>query len=681
VSKYNFINRELSWLSFNHRVLQEARDPNVPVFEKIKFMAIFSSNLDEFYRVRVASLRNLLALKRKTQKKLEFDPVWLLKKIFKSVDAQQEELGTIYRNIVLEELAENLIYIINESQLDSGQAVYIKRYFQEHVRPYLQPAILFKKKVSIFLQNKSIYLAIKLSSKETSNVSKYAVVEIPTSLLPRFIVLPKKEDKNFIILLDDVIRYSLSSLFPGYKIDEVYAIKLTRDAELYIEDEFSGDLVEKIKKGLSKRKTGVPSRFLYDSKMPDYFLNFLKDAFKLNNEDLFPGGRYHNFSDFFNFPNLGFERLEYKKILPQVVKNLESSTSIMDTMNKQDVLLYYPYQSYDYVIRFLKEAAHDPQVTHICITLYRVASDSQIIKNLVLAVKQGKDVTVFVEVKARFDEESNIQWAEELKNKGVHVLYSFPGLKVHAKLCLISRKEKGSIKEYAYLATGNFNENTAKVYTDLGLFTADGRLTKEVRQIFEFLSNKNTQYKYQNMFVAPFNMRQEFYQLIEQEIKMAKLNRKAEIYLKLNSLQDKKIIEQLYKASNAGVKIYIIVRGICCLIPGIKGMSENIQAISIIDRFLEHSRIYIFHNGGQIKIYVSSADWMQRNLSRRIEVAFPIYSRNLKKFLIQIFDILWSDNLKARIIDKSMHNSYKKNITEQELRSQTALDEYINVGD
>lgn len=679
-----FYDRELSWLSFNHRVLQEAKDPNVPLHEKIKFMAIFSSNLDEFFRVRVAALRYLLTLKKKSREKLKINPASLLKEIQKKVDKQQQELGDIFRNIIIPELKKNNIILTDEKSLNKKQASFLSDYFRYEISPFLRPCILVRKKVTIFLQNKVLYLAVRLHSKNEKNDqsvkslrSTYAVVEIPTINLPRFIELPSSNHQQTIIFLDDIIRLHLDEIFPGYKVRDIYEIKLTRDAEIYIDDEFTGDLLEKIKKGITRRKTGKPSRFLYDERMPSEFLRFLKDSLILQKEDLVPGGKYHNFSDFISFPRLGPISLQDKKLPPLRIPALESSTNFWSALSERDHLLYFPYQNYDNVIRFLKDAAEDPSVQNIYITLYRSAADSQIISNLIRAANKGKSVTVFVEVKARFDEELNIMWAQKLEDAGIKVLYSFPGLKVHSKLCLVRRKEGKTIKKYAYLATGNFNEKTAKLYSDFGLFTSDNRITREVEQVFIYLEKKEKEYNFKHLLVAPFIMRKKFNELIESEIENARAGKNARIDLKMNNLEDKKIIEKLYQASQAGVKIRIIVRGICCLVPGIKDLSDNIEIISIVDRFLEHTRIFIFHNNGREKYFLASADWMRRNLFQRIEVAFPIYDSNIKKIIKSIFEIQWKDNQKARYIDRLQKNEYIKAGSEEKVRSQMATYEFL----
>ncbi|MDH3269190.1 MAG: polyphosphate kinase 1, partial [Ignavibacteria bacterium] len=482
--------------------------------------------------------------------------------------------------------------------------------------------------------------------------------------------LPSENGKHFVIFLDDLIRLNLSTLLPGYHIESCYSIKLTRDAELYIDDEFTGDLLAKIQKGLSKRKTGTPSRFLYDKEMPNDFLKFLQTSLQLNKYDLIPGGKYHNFNDFFNFPKFSKPHLENEPMPPQVCKGLVGAVSIFDVISEKDMLLSFPYQSYGNIIKFLEEAADDLNVKSIKITLYRIADDSLVIRSLVKAAENGKDVTAFVEVKARFDEETNFTSVETLSKAGVKVHSSFPGLKVHSKLCLIERIEKAKSHFYSYLATGNFNEKTARVYADYGLLTSSQELGKEVKKVFNYLERKSDHEKFKHLLVAPFNLRKKLLELIDNEIKNIQEGKPAVITLKLNSLEDRKMIKKLCEASQAGVKIKLIIRGICCLVPGIKGLSENIETISIVDRFLEHARVYVFHNNGDIKYFLSSADGMKRNLSRRIEVAFPIYDDTIKKSLQKMIDLQWNDNLKARMIDKDQKNDYKRNKIENNIRSQ-----------
>lgn len=678
MSEKKIFDRELSWLSFNHRVLQEARDPSVPLYERLNFLAIYSSNLDEFFRVRVASIRSLLNLKEKSKATLPFQPRILLKKIKEAVNKQQVEFGRIYKEEILPHLEEENIFLVNKEKLNDAQTQFIKYYFRDQVVPFVQPTLLDKKRVSTFLHNRAIYLAVRLKSKKKliSTIKKriqrfkYAIVEIPADRLARFITLPSENGKHCVMFLDDIIRINLPLLLPGYQIESCYSIKLTRDAELYIDDEFTGDLLTKIKRGLSKRKTGTPSRFLYDEQMPNDFLKFLKESLQLKNDDLIPGGNYHNFNDFFNFPKFSKPNLEYEPMPPHLCKELEGAVSIIEVISGKDMLLTFPYQSYGYIIKFLEEAADDVNVKSIKITLYRIANDSLIVRSLVKAVENGKDVTAFVEVKARFDEETNFISVETLLKAGVKVYSSFPGLKVHSKLCLIERIEKTKSQYYSYLATGNFNEKTARVYADYGLFTASQELCKEVKKVFNLLERKSKHEKFKHLLVAPFNLRKKLIELIDNEIKNIQEGKTAGIILKLNSLEDRKMIKKLYEASQAGVKIKLIIRGICCLVPGIKGLSENIEVISIIDRFLEHPRVYIFHNNGDSKYFLSSADWMKRNLSRRIEVAFPVYDKNIQKLIQKMIDLQWNDSVKAREIDQDQKNDYKRNESEKNIRSQ-----------
>jgi len=673
-----YFDRELSWISFNYRVLQEAKDPSVPLYERIKFLAIYSSNLDEFFRVRVASIRSLLNLKEKSREQLALRPNILLKKIKETVQSQQEEFGKIYREQIIPELNKENIFLVDDKSVDDSQIEFVKDYFSDQILPFVQPTLLDKNKVATFLHNRAIYLAVRLKSKGKSNQKekpklqryKYAITEIPADKLGRFVVLPTKDDKNFVLFLDDVVRINLPSLFPGYQVVSCYSIKLTRDAELYIDDEFSGDLLAKIKKGLTKRKTGVPSRFLYDSEMPKDFLKILQNTLHLKKDDLIPGGRYHNFNDLFSFPKFNKPYLEYEPMPPHKCKELDGVVSIFDVVLQKDILINFPYQSYGYVLKFLEESAEDVNVKSIKITLYRVADNSSVIRSLIKAADNGKDVTVFVEVKARFDEETNFTSVDELKASGVKVYSSFPGLKVHSKLCLVERVDKGKSNFYSYLSTGNFNEKTARIYTDYGFFTADQNIGSEIVKVFKILERKSEKEKFNHLLVAPFNLRKRLVKLVDAEIQNAQTGNKAEIILKLNSLEDKKMIKKLYEASKAGVKIKLIVRGICCLVPGVKGLSENIEVISIVDRFLEHTRIYIFHNCGARKYFLSSADWMKRNLNRRIEVAFPIYDKETKMDIQKVINLQLSDNQKARIIDQNQTNEYKTDSEDKIMRSQ-----------
>ena len=686
-TKFHTTNREISWLRFNARVLQEARDKRNPLYERIKFLAIFSSNLDEFFRVRVASLRSLLNLKKPGSVHLPLGPAKLLGKIYSMVARQQELFGDIFQKQIMPDLAAQGVYVINETELTETQAEFARKYFQEKVVPLIQPYFISKQNLDPFLQNRSLYMAVEIRAKDIATPEKdavvkpaqtdYAILEVPSNELGRFLVLPREGKKMFVMFLDDVIRLSLREFFPRYEVTGAYSVKLTRDAELHIDDEFQGDLLTKIQRGLRNRKRGVPCRFIYDPLMPEPGLLLLEKFLRLQHEDLLAGGRYHNYSDLMTFPKPeNVAGLENKPQPPLRIKELDDAKKIHYVIRQKDVLLHYPYESYDYVIRFLQEAAKDAKVLAIKISLYRVANNSQIVEALKDAARSGKAVTAFVELKARFDEESNFFWAGELERAGVKVLYSFPGLKVHCKLCVVTRMENNQKKRYVYLGTGNFNEETAKVYTDFGFFTCHEEIAKEANEVFRILGKKERAIEFKNLLVAPFNMRKQFEKMIDREIKNAREGKKAAILCKFNSLEDPEMVHKLYEASNAGVRISLIARGICCAIPGVESMSKNIRGISVVDRYLEHARIYIFHNGGDEKIYLASADWMTRNLSHRIEVGFPIYDPALRKKIKDIVDIEASDNVKARIIAKRKTNRYRHTRSGVALQEQVELYKY-----
>ncbi len=664
--------RDLSWLSFNYRVLQEAKDPAVPLLERLKFLAIYSSNLDEFFRVRVANVRNLKKVGKKTKAALDFDPGELLREILRTVNRQQEEYSAIFEDQIVPELRRHNIFILRRLDMNETQRAFAESYFNDNLLPYVMPVLLVKKRIRPFLANAHLYLAVHLRDrKKPLSDSEYAIVKIPSDLLPRFIKLPSENNRHDLIMLDDIVRHNVSLLFPGYSILDTYSIKLTRDAELYIDDEFSGDLMQKIKSSLQKRQVGPRSRFVFDREMPVEMISYLQDTFELGKNELVPEGRYHNNFDFFKFPDFDLAHLRYKSLPPLPHPELSFTEDLFETIKQKDRLLFVPFQSYEPVIDFFEKSAIDPQVTHIKIIQYRVAKNSRILNALMRAVRHGKQVSVFVEIKARFDEAANLEWGEKLEKAGVRVFYSFPGLKVHAKLALIRRAEEGKTQLYAYLATGNFHEDTAKVYSDFGMFTVDPRLTGEVSQVFRILENiQSDQLQFKHLFVGKHNLRQGYYQLIEREIAAARKGHPASMIIKMNSLEDKEMIKKLYAASRAGVKIQLIIRGICCLVPGIKGRSENIEVISIVDRFLEHARVMIFHNGGNEEVYLSSADWMERNLSYRIETAFPVYDPDLKNEIIELIKLQLSDNVKARVIDRFNMNEYKRIASDIPVRSQ-----------
>ncbi len=659
-----YYNRELSWLSFNERVLQEAQNKSVPLIERLKFLAIYSSNLNEFFRVRVAMQRSLLKQDKHRDKAKN-----LLDKIYKTVNRQQQNFRKVFENEILKELTQHNIYLVNEFELSDIHKNFIKSFYHNAVHQHIEIVPLTHKS---FLENNVNYLAVEVFGGSVP----FYLIKIPRQI-NRFITLPQIDEKFSIIFLDDILRLSMKEILPNEDLGEIYSIKLTRDADIHLEDEFSGDLIEKLEKKLAKRDYGTPARFQYDRALPENQLNLIKSILKLEEEDLVPGAKYNNWSDFFSFPNPLSPELENTKLPPLTYPELEKYSSYFDAITDRDWLLSVPYQSYDYFINFLNEAAFDKKVTHIKITIYRVASNSRVIKALVKALKNGKKVTVFQEIKARFDEESNLYWAGILEKAGANVLYSYPGLKVHSKLAIVSRKESGKKNHYAFLSTGNFNEKTSLIYGDHGLFTKHKGITKEVNYIFEFLEDFRKRFEFEHLLVAPDHMRSDLYEMIDQEIKHALKGKKASIILKMNSLQDKKMIDKLYEASQEGVKIKLIVRGICCLVPQVKGLSENIEVVSIVDRFLEHVRAFVFHNNGDTKVYISSADLMTRNLSKRVEAAIPIYDENIKKEIIDILKLQLKDNVKARIIDVKQSNSFKKGKTDEKIQSQIATYEYL----
>lgn len=645
--------RDISWLAFNHRVLQEAQDQRVPLYERIKFLAIYSSNLDEFFRVRVAALRSFKELKKKTRRALEIKPKKELRQIRQVVQQQQQQFGRIFRNEILPELRRKGIYLINEQAYTAQQSAFARQYFQEYVKPLLEPTFLQDDTEAPFLKNAGLYFVVQFQQTDS-----LAIINIPSDQLPRFILLPDSGDQHHITFLDDILRSNFELIFEQ-PVSDAYAIKLSRDAELDLEDELQGDLLEKIKKGLEKRHIGLPTRFLFDSEMPQELLERLKMLFQITKNDLIPGARYHNFNDFFTFPNpLKDNNLHDIPLPPLSHPELEQAESLLATIRTKDYLLHFPYQKFDYVIRLLEEAATDEQVRSIRITLYRIGGRSSIIENLIKACESAKKVIVFIEAKARFDEENNLQWGARLEEAGATVRYSQPGIKVHSKLLLISREEEGQLQHYAYIGTGNFNEKTAKIYTDHALLTANQHLSSEILKVFEYLEGQ-LEPTFQYLLVSPFNLREQFIAFIDREIANVQEGKPAFIRLKINSLEDKRMISKLYEASQAGVKIQLIVRGICCLRPDLMGWSENIEIISIVDRFLEHARIYWFANGGEEVLYLASADWMTRNLDRRVEVAAPIYNQQLFNELRTIFNIQWQDNTKARCIDPEQMNLLK----------------------
>lgn len=674
-----YVNRDLSWLRFNARVLQEANDPSVPLVERIRFLGIFSNNLDEFFRVRYASVKRMGTIKGKKVKQQlgGWSPKKLLKAMTDEVIKQQAQANAIYEELI-NELENEGVALINEKSLTQSQQQFVRKYYVEKVSPSVFILLLNEREEFPELHDKSIYLAVKLIRNEAPLDPVYSLIEIPSELIGRFVLLPKY-GKNYIMFLDDLIRFNLQYAFFIYPFDriEAHTIKITRDAELDLDNDVSKSFLEKIEKGLKARKIGDPVRFVYDRELPKDYLKFLKENMELDSYDsLIPGGRYHNKKDLMKFPNVGRKDLEFPNVEPVYHPDLDMERSILQVVKKKDVLIFLPYHTFSYLIRFLREAAIDPKVETIQITLYRLADKSRVISALINAAKNGKKVTVVIELQARFDEQANIKWTEKLRAEGVHVISGVPGLKVHSKVSLVQRREGKKLVDYAMIGTGNYHEGTAKIYTDYHLMTADKRITKEVRQVFEFIKANYLVFKYEHLIVSPHYTRDQFVALIDQEIAHAKAGRKAEMFFKMNSLSDYDMVEKLYEASNAGVKVRLIIRGICCLIPGVPGMSDNIEAISVIDRFLEHSRVYYFENGGEPKCYIASADFMTRNLDYRLEVSVPIFSRSVRKEILDHLEILWKDNVKSRVHNEDQDNTYRT-VPGPRIRSQMAMFDYV----
>ena len=689
-TKNTYVNRELSWLKFNARVLQEAADEKVPLLERLRFAGIFSNNLDEFFKVRYATVKRV-AMNESSDKELGVHAKELLEEITKEVIQLQDESLSII-NTITEELEKEQIFIVNEKTLLPEHEAFVNTYFYDKVRPALFTIILNDLEKFPQLKDDVAYLAVKMTLKEDEKASgvqkffsskaykekiQYALIELPTTL-NRFIELPQIGDKHYIIMLDDVIRFCLHLIFSIFNYESLSAnmIKITRDAELDIDDDLSKSFVEKISSSVEDRRKGAPVRFVYDKTIDKDTLHFLIEKMGIVNTDsVIPGGRYHNRRDYMSFPSLGRTDLTYAPIHPLPVKGLTSEESLLKKIAEKDYLQFTPYHTFSNIIWFLREAALEPKVKSVKITIYRLAKNSQVVNSLINAVKNGKKVTVQIELQARFDEESNIRYAEQLKAEGVKLIFGVRGLKVHSKICVIEREEGKGIKRYGFISTGNFNESTAKVYTDYTLFTANQDILKEVNKVFNFFETNYNIQKYKHLIVSPHYTKKILKQLIEEEIKNAKAGKEAYIKLKMNNITSYKMIDKLYEASRAGVKIQMIVRGICCLVPGIEGMSENIEVISIVDKFLEHPRLFIFGNNGNPKVYISSADWMTRNISFRVEVGCPIYDETIKQELIDTFEISWADNVKARVIDQAQDNHYRPHTLPAQ-RSQVALYEY-----
>lgn len=676
--KAPFLNREISWLYFNERVLQEAADETVPLIERIKFLSIFSSNLEEFYRVRVATLSRLSDLNDKSKALLGFSPKKVLNEIKNIVVKQERKFEQLFKATLINELAQNRIFILNDTQLNVARGEFVRNHFRDRILSNLVPIMIDPERPFPELKDRYLYFFVRLSKKASGKNEKYALIELPNDL-PRFLVLPETNELKFIILAEDIIKYCLDDIFYVFNYDvlEPFSIQVTRDAELDIDKNVSDKFIEELKTSLDKRRKGKPMRLLYDTEMPFDMLTVLINKMKIDAESLIPGNQYHRFGDFIAFPNVGDPALEYKPNVPLKVSGLHRTESIFNKLQVRDYVINLPYQSFDYIILFLREAAIDPKVTEISITLYRLAQNSRVINALINAAKNGKKVNCMVELKARFDESANIFWTNRLEEEGVTVNYGLTNYKVHSKICLVKRIEKGRAVYYANLATGNFNEKTAKLYCDHSIFTAKKEITTDLIKLFKALNKKTVIKGFKHLIVSPLESRNKFFFAVEREIKYAKQGKPAYMILKCNSLADEGIVSKLYEASNAGVKIKLIVRGICTLVPGVPDFSANITVISIIDKFLEHARVFIFGNNGKEEMYLSSADLMSRNFEHRVEVGFPVLDEEVRQEIRDIIEFQLQDNVKARDITRLNNNKYHKNNLKTKIRAQVQTYNYL----
>ncbi|MGB5324909.1 MAG: polyphosphate kinase 1 [Pseudomonadales bacterium] len=673
-----YIEKELSWLSFNQRVLQEAADKNVPIVERVRFLGIFSNNLDEFFRVRVADVKRRLIIS--AQSGGEEAARHLLAKIQNKVLQLQEQFDEIYMDVI-KGLAKQNIFLISEYQLNEDQAKWLRRYFNDRLLRYIAPIIIREgMDLAKVLKDDLTFLVTEMVGSEEY---RYAAIEVPTRDAPRFVELPKvkgSKRKN-LIMLDNIIRFCADDIFrPFFSYDtcQSFSMKMTCDAEYGITDDIDLSLVDQMSEGLKQRLTAAPVRFVYDREMPAEMIDMLKRQLGITTLDsIVPGGRYHNFRDFMGFPNIGRRHLEFPRTSALNSPDFETASSAFEAISRKDILLYYPHFKFKYLTEFLRQAAFDPAVEEIKISVYRLAKNSRVIKSLIDAVENGKKVTVFLELAARFDEEANIEWAKVLTDAKVKVEFGIPSLKCHAKIIIIKRREAGELVNYAHVGTGNFNESTARIYTDMSLFTRDPQIADEVARVFDFMAFSYKGYAFNHLIVSPNDVRSKLYALIDNEIANARSGKKARIYIKINNIDDREIIRKLYEASVAGVRIRVIVRGICSLVPGVPGVSDNISVLSIVGRFLEHPRFFIFHNGGEKRVYLSSADWMTRNLDWRVEVGCPILDDDLKGELVDIFDLQWSDTTKARLIDQEQSNKYKPRGNKRKINAQDELYNYF----
>lgn len=681
--KYIYLNRDLSWLSFNHRVLMEAADETVPLYSRISFLSIFSSNLDEFFRVRMPSIFAFSSIGSKKISIEEEYPKDLVAQVQRMIQVQLEDFGKILSGQIIPALKKEGICLYYGEPIHEEHEETIREYFLSKVLSFLQPIILRKdNQADVFLENNALYFIIDIEAADQPGKSVMALLNIPSANLARFSELPKREEENYILFLDDVIRENLQEVFPSFIIHGAYSIKLTRDAEMNIEDEFSGDLAEKIEKQLEKREGGHSTRLLYDKAMPAEVKEFVQKYFVLRDEEMVEGGRYHNLKDLGSLPNPKKGTLTYGNWPSASHAGFDNHRSIFQSITEGEKLLHLPYHSYNYILRFFNEAAIDPTVKEIFVTLYRVAADSHIVNALISAAKNGKRVTVFVELKARFDEANNLKWSKKMKAAGIKIINSIPGLKVHAKVALVKRWENKQWHNYSFMATGNFNEATGRFYTDHVFFTTQPEFAEELDMLFIYLQSRTQPMLYgkisfKHLLVSQFNMIKRFDKMIDREIKNAKKGKPAGIIIKLNNLQERQMISRLYDASRAGVKVQLIVRSICSLAAGVKGQSENITVHRIVDRYLEHARIFVFENDGEPEYYMGSADWMNRNLHSRIEVIFPVYDKKLQEELNQILQLQLSDNSKAVRVNTNLDNERIKGNSNAIIAAQQSIYNYV----
>jgi polyphosphate kinase len=679
--KRKTIARDISWLSFNARVLQEAADTTVPLRERIKFLGIFSNNMDEFFRVRVATLKRMIQLDSKANMHLEIDPQQILDEIQMTVLNQQGEFNRIWEDVI-KQLNEQKIFLRTEKELSTEQQEFVSNYFEEEVSSSVIPLMIENIPEFPALRDKSIYLAVVMWKKESALKKKYALIEVPSRVLGRFTLLPSPDDERHIILLEDIIRFNLPEIFSYFGYDQYSSqiFKVTRDAEFDIDNDISTNLIQKIEKGIRNRRKGKPVRFVYDREMDPGLLEYLIRRLNLTKRDnLIPGGRIHNFRHFMDFPEQVFnEKRQRKKPFdhPQLTVR-----RVTDVILEKDIMLHFPYHSFAPLIDLIREAAFDPEVTSIKITCYRLADQSKIINALVNAVRNGKEVVVMLELRARFEEEANIEWKNRLEEEGAKVLVEIPELKVHSKICVIKKKTKDNDTIlYGFVSTGNLNEKTAKVYGDHCLLTSNQKIMTDVNRVFNFLEQPKSGIDLLKdckvIIPSPGFLRKEMIKLIDHEISQAWKRKPAAITLKMNSLSDEIMIQKLYEAARAGVQLKLIIRGIFCMLSESKKFEKPVRAISIVDEYLEHARVWVFHNRGKEKVYISSADWMLRNLDHRLEVTCPIWNEEIKKELKDILNIQLQDNVKARWLDNELGNEYVRTIR-RKIRSQVETYNYL----